>query len=99
MRYLLISAFLVCSFANVAVAEYIKSSAPCPYSCESQGYGKKACKDSKEGSVCTISVKKKAIGKGRGTYSKACPFSCEEVKGKSACKDWKEGETCFVKVG
>lgn len=98
MKLLLASAFILL-LAGPCYAEYIDSTGPCPLSCSSQGYGKKACKDSKQGNSCKISVKKKAIGKGKGTFSKACPLSCSEVGAKGKCKDWKEGNTCFVKVG
>lgn len=67
-------------------------SAPCPFSCKSNGYSKQMCKDWKQGATCYIEVKKKA-----GVDARPCPHSCRTMGiKKKFCKDWRKGDMCFV---
>jgi len=99
MKKLLIAGLLGVLYSGVALADYVESSALCPYSCKSAGYSKSVCKDRKDGDKCYVSVERGSVKAGdkAAVWSRQCPLSCKDVFGsKKDCKDWKEGNTCYV---
>jgi hypothetical protein len=90
MRKLCVMSILLCLSFQLVRADVL--SAPCPFSCKSNGYSKKICKDWKQGNTCFIEVKKKD-----GIDARPCPHSCRTMGiKKKFCKDWRNGDMCYV---
>lgn len=105
MRGLIFVAFfLVCLIGSSSVEAQPRGnvrSAPCPFSCQTQGIPKSQCKDWREGNICYVEDLR---GRGNvgGTVggrvsSNRCPYSCATLGiPKDRCRDWRQGDICYV---
>ncbi len=96
----LISVVLVASPAVEAQNRGNVRSAPCPFSCKTQGISKAQCKDWRHGDICFVEDLRgggATTGTGGRVSSSRCPHSCATLGiPKAQCRDWRQGDICYV---